>query len=204
VACYASPHWRDAASTTASAPTSTAATPATSSSTAAASPQPAAGIAARLLADNDLRGFTASPPAVNTTARSWVTAEELPPTQVDSEFAKLTRLGFIRGAREDLTMGNTPGLSLFEQFHTNKAARTELAVDTAPASAGPGYKRFAVPGIPGARGFTVIQSGQGGVNVAFAKGPYYYLVGQELATGESTKASIANVIAAAQHLYHRL
>jgi hypothetical protein len=36
------------------------------------------------------------------------------------------------------------------------------------------------------------------------KGPYYYLVGQELAPSESINAAIASVTAAAQHLYHRV
>ena len=143
---------------------------------------------------------------MNATARSWVTAEQLPPSQLDAEFARLTRLGFIRGAREDLTMGNTPGLSLVEQFHSDKAAAAELTAQTAESkTSAPQFKPFAVPGIPGARGFALLQQGQGGINIAFAKGPYYYLVGQELASGESnTKASIASLIAAAQHLYQRV
>ena len=186
--------------------TSTAATSTAATSTAAAPANPPAGIAGRLLTNNELRGFTASPPAVNATARSWVTAEQLPPSQLDAEFARLTRLGFIRGAREDLTMGNTPGLSLVEQFHSDKAAAAELTAQTAESKASaPQFKPFAVPGIPGARGFALLQQGQGGINIAFARGPYYYLVGQELASGESnTKASIASLIAAAQHLYQRV
>jgi hypothetical protein len=36
------------------------------------------------------------------------------------------------------------------------------------------------------------------------KGPYYYLVGQELAPSQSVNAAIAGVSAAAQHLYHRV
>ena len=141
---------------------------------------------------------------MNTTPRSWVTAEQLPPSQLDAEFARLTRLGFVRGAREDLTMGNTPGLSLVEQFHTDRAATTELAAETAQSSASAQFKRFAVPGIPGAHGFALLQGGQGGINIAFAKGPYYYLVGQELASGESIKARTASLVAAARHLYQRV
>lgn len=203
--CGSSHH--SASSTTAAtstAATSTAASSTVASSTTAAPPNPPAGISSRVLTNDELRGFTASPPAVNTTARSWVTAEQLPPSQLDAELARLTRLGFIRGAREDLTMGNTPGLSLVEQFHSDKAAATELAAETAQSKASAQFKPVAVPGIPGASGFALLQAGQGGINIAFAKGPYYYLVGQELASGESTKASTAALIAAAQHLYQRV
>jgi hypothetical protein len=63
---------------------------------------------------------------------------------------------------------------------------------------------IAVPGIPGARGFGVIAAGnQGGINVTFVKGSYYYLVGQEL-SGQAPKSSIASLITAAQHLYRRV
>lgn len=102
-------------------------------------------------------------------------------------------------------MGNAPGLSLVEQFHSDRAATGELAAETAESKASAQFKPFAVPAIPGARGLALIQEGQGGINIAFAKGPYYHLVGQELASGESTtKASIASLIAAAQRLYQRV
>jgi hypothetical protein len=125
---------------------------------------------------------------------------------LDTDYARLKRLGFIRAVRENLAQGATSGLSEVEQFHSAKAASAELAAETAQDKTGYGgpYKVFTVPGIPGARGFTLIQGGQGGVNIAFVKGPYYYLVGQELAPSESSNAATASITAAAQHLYRRV
>ncbi|HTU88443.1 MAG TPA: hypothetical protein VMF57_22880 [Solirubrobacteraceae bacterium] len=58
---------------------------------------------------------------------------------------------------------------------------------------------------PGAHGFSYLAGGQGGINVAFVKGPYYYVVGQEVGPGPSSVPSdLGNLIAAAQHLYHRV
>jgi hypothetical protein len=124
----------------------------------------------------------------------------------NADNARLTRLGFIRGARENLSAGPTSGLSGVEQFASAKAASAEFVAEISEDKMGAGgpYKAFAVPGIPSARGFTLIQGGQGGINIAFVKGPYYYLVGQELAPSESTKSAIAGMTAAAQHLYHRV
>ena len=105
-------------------------------------------------------------------------------------------------------MGATEGVSWVEQFPSAQAARAELAAELAYDKAqGPSaayYAAFAVPGIPGAHGFSYLSGGQGGISVAFVKGPYYYLVGQELAPSESAHNGMASLVAAAQHLYHRL
>jgi hypothetical protein len=176
-----------------------------STSTATAAPvSPSAGILARVLTNNELKGFTGSPEGVDTNAGTWLAGEQDP--DVNADHARLTRLGFIRGVREDLSADATPGLSVAEQFHSAEAASSELAAEIAEDKGGAGgpYKAFAVPGIPGARGYTLIQGSQGGINIGFVKGPYYYLVGQELAPSESINAAIASVTAAAQHLYHRV
>jgi hypothetical protein len=158
-----------------------------------------------VLTNNELKGFTASPGPVYTTARSWLDAEQ--DNTLNADEARLTRLGFIRGVRENLSDGGTAGLSAVEQFPSAKAATAELAAELVGFRSGSGgpYKAFAVPGIPGADGFSLISGGQGGINIAFAKGPYYYLVGQEVGPGPSSVPSdMANLIAAAQHLYHRV
>ena len=176
-----------------------------SATTAATAPvSPSAGILARVLTNNELKGFTGSPGGIDTSAGTWLAADQDP--DLNADHARLTRLGFIRGVREDLSAGATPGLSVVEQFHSAKAASAELAAEIAEdkTAAGGPYKAFAVSGIPGARGYTLIQGSQGGINIAFVKGPYYYLVGQELAPSESINAAIASVTAAAQHLYHRV
>ena len=93
------------------------------------------------------------------------------------------------------------------QFHSDKAARAELAGEVAEDKGGSGgpYKAFAVPSIPDADGFSIIAGGSGGINIAFVKGPYFYLVGQEVGPGTgSISSGIANLIAAAEHLYHRV
>jgi hypothetical protein len=163
-----------------------------------------AGILARVLTNNELKGFTGSPEGIDTSAGTLLAGEQDP--DLNADHARLTRLGFIRGVRENLSSGATPGLSEVEQFHSAKAASAELAAEIAEDKVGAGgaYKAFAVSGIPGARGYTLIQGSQGGINIAFVKGPYYYLVGQELAPSESINAAIASMTAPAQHLYHRV
>jgi hypothetical protein len=184
------------ASHSTSASTTTAAT--------AAPASPPAGILGRVVTNNELRGFTGSPGGIDTTARSLLASEQGP--DINANYARLTRLGFIRGVRENLSAGATSGLSEVEQFHSAKAASAELAAEIAEDKTGFGgpFKAFAVARIPGARGFTLIEGGQGGINIAFVNGPYYYLVGQELAPSESINAAIASVTAAAQDLYHRV
>lgn len=98
----------------------------------------------------------------------------------------------------------TPGLSEVEQFRSARAARAEIAAESGPLPGAGTYGTFTVPGIPGARGFSFLQGGSGGINIAFAKGPYFYLVGQETPGQESVKAATAGLVAAAQHLYHRV
>jgi hypothetical protein len=178
---------------------------ATATSTTASAPAaPPAGILGRVFTNNELKGFTGSPGGMYTSARSLLGGYQDP--YLNTDYARLTRLGFIRGVRENLSQGATSGLSEVEQFRSAKAASAERAAEIAEDKSGRGgpYKAFIVPGIPGARGFTLIQGGQGGVNIAFVKGSYYYLVGQELAPSESINAAIASLTAAAQHLYRRV
>ncbi len=183
----------------------------TDTTTAAASTPPnapRAGILGRVLTNNELKGFTGSPTRPDTGIQSWVKDVGYPPAQLSVLDRKLKRLGFIRGVDENLSMAGTEGVSWVEQFPSPGAARSELAAELAydktqgPSAAS--YATFAVPGIPEAHGFSFLSGGQGGINIAFVKGPYYYLVGQELAPSESPHAGIANLVAASQHLYHRV
>jgi hypothetical protein len=174
---------------------------ATATSTTVSAKEAPPGILGRVFTNNELKGFTGSPGGIYTSARSLLDSYQ--DQYLRTDYARLKRLGFIRGVRENLSEGATSGLSEVEQFHSAKTANAELAAEIAEDKAGFGgpYKAFTVPGITGARGFTLIQGGQGGVNIAFVKGPYYYLVGQELAPSESVNAAIASLTAAAQHLY---
>jgi hypothetical protein len=183
--------------------TSTAATSAlaTTASTVTTASAPTSGIASRVLTSNELNGFTGSRPSVNHTVRAWVAQTKNPSVPIASETKRLTRLGFIAGATEDLTGPNRrDGLSLVEQFKTPAGARSELANELKVFKATvPGYQPFAVPGIPGAFGYAA----QGpGLNIAFAAGDYYYLVGEFVpAVSASSEATLR---AAAKRLYQHV
>jgi hypothetical protein len=184
-----------------------AATATTPGAPAPAKPPP--GFVGRVLTNNELPGFTGSPTSPESSVVAWVSVSGFPANRQAGEEKRLTRLGFVQGLREDLMDGSTPGISIVEQFRTPLQARAENAYGAAQfpkESSGQGkYTTFAVPGIPGALGYGVLASGgQGGINIGFAKGPYAYLVGEELGAQGSPKASIADLIAAAQHLYRRV
>lgn len=179
--------------------------PSTSAPSVPAAPPP--GILGRVLTSNELPGFSGSPGRVDNSVASWEAASGVPAAQRAADEKQLVELGFVRGVQENLSNGSAPGLSLVEQFKTPKGARAEEAARTVlfkKVIAGQGtYTAFAVPGIPGALGYGVVQGGQGGINVAFTKGAYYYLEGEDLA-GQGVKAGMAGLVAAAQRLYRRV
>jgi hypothetical protein len=153
---------------------------------------------------NELMGFQSVGVSVYTTTSSWISADQgVPAAQVAAERSMLVRDGFRVGAREDLASGGTPGLSIVEQFRSPAAARDAFGLYASqfkrPAPGRGSYAPFKVPGIPGAVGFTLGGPGGGGINIAFIDGANYYLVGR---VGGSP--AIANLTAAAQHLYHRV
>jgi hypothetical protein len=164
---------------------------------------PTSGIRTRLLTNNELAGFQVARVSVYTTLAGALPGGQ-PPARAAAEKAMLTRNGFRIGAREDLMNAGTPGLSLVEQFRSPSAARAELGFEVSQSknSTQPGatYAPLKVSGIPGAVGFSLGGPNGGGINIAFTDGAYYYLVGQ-IVTGAT---SIANLTAAAQHLYHRV
>jgi hypothetical protein len=176
-----------------------------SSSTNASAGNPSNGIRARLLTRNELAGFRPVGVSISKTRSSWVSGEPgVPPDQQAAETAMLKRDGFRIGARENLANGSTPGLSVVEQFRSPSAERDAFALYSsqfkAPGSSAGKYAPFKVRGIPGAVGFSLGGANGGGINIAFGSGAYYYLVGQ---VGGSVK-TIDNLVAAAQHLYHRV
>jgi hypothetical protein len=177
---------------------------ATATTSAATPPPPSGNIQSRALAEGELAGVAVAgrPVAVNS-PESWVVVDELPASRRTSEAQRLRRLGFVAGVREPLVAAagsQTAGLSIVEQFRSPGSARSQLAAEYRQSTASGGHVTvFAVPAIPGARGFELASSGFSGANVVFAKGPYYYLVGEQ-AEGSSR----ANVTAAAQHLFDRV
>jgi hypothetical protein len=144
--------------------------------------------------------------SVYKTPSSWISGEQVPPDQATAEKAMLSRDGFRLGVHEDLMSSGTGGASVVEQFRSAAAARDALAFYVsqykAPAAAAVGgaYAPFKVSGIPGAVGFSRGGVNGGGINVAFSDGASYYLVGQE----GGSQTAIANLTAAARHLYHRV
>jgi hypothetical protein len=171
-------------------------------STAATPGSAPAGITGRVLVDNELPGFTGSPPTVDRSASAWLTDNQTPATQMASETARLARLGFVAGVREDLTGPSGPGLSIVERFRSPAAARAELAAELRTfKTADTTYTSFPATGIPGALGLGA-EGSPSGINVAFTSADYYYLVGEEVPS--MTAGAERTLVAAAQHLHHRL
>jgi hypothetical protein len=169
--------------------------------TAPASSYAHSGIAARLLTSSELpSGFTGGPPTVSNGVQAWVTGNQTPASQVASQTAHFKREGFVAGASEGLTGPNgIDGLSLVEEFHSPAGALAEFADDL--SSFGSGVKTFSVPGIPKAHGFGGGTGSNGGANVSFVDGDYYYLVGEGMAPTAATEKAL---IDSAQKLYQRV
>jgi hypothetical protein len=157
-----------------------------------------------VLRAGELPGFVPQGPlTLSTSAQSAVA--EAPPDQRASEAASLKALGFVAGLDEKLApskggVANEGGVSLVELFRSSHGASGEVASQLKQALKR-GESTFAVPGIPGARGFGFSGSSTN-ANVAFAVGPYYYLVG--FGTGGAGGPTRAQLIAAAQSLYSRV
>jgi hypothetical protein len=158
------------------------------------------GVPGGVLRAGDLAGFVPrgySPPA--TSAQGWVA--EFPPAQRAPEAARLKATGFVAGINEHLapTNGGGEAISVVEQFRSAAGATGEVAAQSKQARSR-GESAFAVAGIPGALAWGFGKPPD--ANVAFAVGPYYYLVGfGSSGVGAPTHAQL---IAAAQRLYSRV
>ena len=194
-------------STTSSRTTANAATTSSGTGTAALTPPPGTPAGLRgpqggVLLAGDLAGFIPQGyQAPSTSAQSAVA--EYPPERRASEAAKLKALGFIAGITEHLGPAQGIGatgeaISLVEQFRSAHGANGEVAAQLKQALAR-GETAFAVPGIPGARGFGSSTASPPDANVAFPVGAYYYLVGFG-----SSAPTRSQLITAAQRLYRRV
>jgi len=183
-------------------------TSSTPSSTAPSTP--VSTMQGRLLTGNELPGFTGSPSSPDSSVSQWVadTDSGLSASQQAPVVRQLTKLGFVAGDNENLSDGAFSGVSLVERFKTAQDARAEVRYEAAqfPKNVtGQGtISTFLVPGIPGARGYAVVNGDTGGANISFAKGPYAYVAGQELLGGETLNTAKAKLIAAARHEYARV
>jgi hypothetical protein len=121
-------------------------------------------------------------------------------------------LGFVAGVQEQLaSYGNPAGEvdAQVEQFRTTSSANSEFRYRLAQArSSGrsPGYtfSRFAVGGVPGAAGYSVKQAAGLSDAVAFAAGPYFYLMQSMLPTGSAAVVTAAQMRAEAVAWYRHL
>jgi hypothetical protein len=189
-------------------PSSSSAPAATSSASAlatspAAAPAVFAGVRGRVLSGGELTGFSpVGPRALGINVGSWVFENRLPMAKRAAASARLRRLGFVAGVRENLVGPHgLAGLSTVEQFHSSAGAQGELA-SVVRGLVGPGVARFAVPGVPGATGFAVPGSA---LNTAFADGSYCYVIGaQAFRAGTPGGPTRAALIVASQRLYRRL
>jgi hypothetical protein len=184
--------------TTASAANGTASAPASLPPGTPASLRGPHGVMLRAgdFADFVPRGYT--PPA--TSAQSWTA--EFPPAQRAPEAARLKAAGFVAGINEQLsrTSGGGEAISVVEQFHSDKRAAAEVVAQLNQAL-GRHETPFAVPGVPGARGWGFSKTSTPDANVAFAVGAYYYLVG--FSAPSAGGPTHAQLITAAQRLYSR-
>jgi hypothetical protein len=169
------------------------------------------GIKGRVLQDGELAGFVAkrSPSTVLVLA-DW--AKAAPSGGIDVT-ARLRRAGFVAGVREDLvwTSGTDRGaLSAVVRLRSPSAARAEIVQQLRDFAGEPrrgrakSYAVFAVPGIPGAHGFTLTTTESSGHNIIFADGPFTYHLGVGWGNQASSPPTRAQLIAAATVFYKRV
>ena len=174
---------------------------------AAAAPKPLP-LSARVIRQGD---FSDLRPESRTqsfrTAKAWVAFDsQLTPAQASTDTARLKREGFVAAVTEFLDRGSTRqrGVSWVLQLGSAAAARAELKADFAEfENLGGTFSAFAVPAIPGARGYRSVGGGFGGENVLFADGSFLYLVGQGWSSSEKPPTR-AGLIAAVKKLYGRV
>jgi hypothetical protein len=158
----------------------------------------------RVLSAGAIPGMVAiQSPSVVRSASRWATTVEqsLSPAR---ETARLRALGYVGGLAEQLH-GRYPvmaeGISVVEQYRSPAGARAELAYQYARLkhSANSKFATFPVA-IPGGHGVSVTSAGTVGLNVMFAAGPYYYVVGTGAPSDSRSTPSQAQLVAAAQVL----
>jgi hypothetical protein len=168
-------------------------------------------LAQRVLRAGEFPGYT--PPSggrVDADPRAW-SQEVGPPVDPTKEAARLRRAGFVGGLAEYLprTAGSGEALSVVVRFGSPAAASHEAVVfdakiRAAHSGSGDTFATFAGPAIPGARAYAVSSNGNAGLDVTFADGPYYFLVGAGGPAGAPDGATRAQLLAAAATLYRRV
>jgi hypothetical protein len=167
-------------------------------------------LSARLIHAGDFVGMR---PELSTqsyrTARAWIRLDPLlTKAHASAEVARLKREGFAGVRLEYLDRGATAhtGVSWVMQLGSSAAARAELAASLAEdvRAAKGKASSFAVPEVPGARGYRVAVGGLFGDNVYFADGNFLYLVGQAWTSRDKKPPKRPALIEAVQKLYTRV
>jgi len=116
--------------------------------------------------------------------------------------ARLRQLGVVAAVREQLmTPGNPNRYGLSQVVQLSSAANAKAALK-AYSSGGP-WTFFTVTAIPGAVGFEQLGP-QGGRNIGFALGPYFYLAGNGWQDGAKNAVPRSALQAAALLIYDRV
>jgi hypothetical protein len=136
---------------------------------------------------------------------TWTHGHGLPAAAARAEEARLRRLGFQAAFAQNfqpVDQAPAAALCLVEQFRTSGAARAQVAEILAQADRLASVDRFAVPTIPGAKGFTATDATSSGTNVVFSVGRYTLRIA---ADGRSdSEPARSQIITAAQRLYRRV
>jgi hypothetical protein len=158
----------------------------------------------RVLPDSALHGFitTQRPTAVHS-AQTWAARVERSTTPA-REAARLERLGFVAGIREQLH-GRFPlaaeAVSVVERYRTLAGARAELAYQRTMAEAG-WADEHVTPlrgiSIPGAVGWIARSPHIAAINIMFSVGREFYIVGSGAAPGTHGAPTAGQMIGAAQ------
>ena len=118
--------------------------------------------------------------------------------------ARLRRLGFVAAVAEQLTTpGNPNRYGLSQVVQLSSTANAKSALKYYYTANGP-WTLFTVTGIPGAVGFEQGSPSQGGRNIGFALGPYFYLVGDGWQNGAKNAVPRSVLQAAAALIYNRV
>ncbi|HUB73405.1 MAG TPA: hypothetical protein VL979_05150 [Solirubrobacteraceae bacterium] len=166
---------------------------------------------ALVAAPAELPGFAAAAAQLRSTrsAGTWATRIlEDAPASAAGEIAALKRRGFQEGVQEQLTAGQDEALSLAVVLRSAKAARRELQTNEAAELKAEGHsevRRSAVPAIPGAIGFNIIEAASKGAagGVLFAVGRCVVVVGDYL-EGASPEQALSSSVAGGAAIYHRV
>ncbi len=174
-----------------------------SSATAAPYAMP---LAKRVLSPGQMPGYLVTQrPAVIRNSTRWAAGVEQAPSVV-REAKRLRGLGFVAGIDEQLH-GRYPlqseAISIVEQYRSAASAGAEFRHQSAQIVVGAhgAVTHFPVLGVPGAMATETRDSSGTSVNIAFADGRFYYLVGA-FRSGPGSAASLRDeMVRGAQTTY---